>query len=99
MKREKTKKLATETSQCFSKGHFSSYFCPSEVTDPTQSSCRQQQVCIPRCVPGEGQGTHGVHGSSDVDVHPHPWPVEADVGGNEEPSTGAGGVVSVLWEQ
>lgn len=53
-----------------------------------------QAVC-----PGRGRDTHGMHGGSDVDVHPHPRPVKANVRGNEEPSTGAGGVVSVLWEQ
>lgn len=92
-----TKKLATDTSQCFSKGPFSTYFCHPELDGHNPEPLQAPAGVFPQPVcPGRVRNTHGVHGSSDVYVHPHPRPVEADVRGNEEPSTGAWGVVPVL---
>lgn len=74
--------------------------CPSELDAHTAELLQAAAGVFPQPVsPGRGRNTHGMHGSSDVDVHPHTRPVEANVRGNEEPSTGAWGIVSVLWEQ
>lgn len=40
--------------------------------------------------------THCMNRCSDVYVDPDSWPVKADVRSNEEPSTGAWSIVSVL---